>query len=174
MFTVILVFGFWFYCTVMLLYMSGYTLCLKRTKSSCKVWKDKMLPFMAAETWNQWQKHKYLYCALMNLGFVFVSSKICHVLWRGLLKSMCAMGIKMMHNANISQYLVLVLCETGFTCAQSNTTCCKTVKSKSQKTCSGWRRLISCCKDKTYLANVLHLWIERDRLGFYKKADVGF
>lgn len=28
------------------------------------------------------------------------------------------MGIKMMHNANISQYLVLGLCETGLTCAQ--------------------------------------------------------
>lgn len=42
--------------------------------------------------------------------WLFVSLKICHVLRRGLLKSMCAMGIKMMHSANISQYLKLVLC----------------------------------------------------------------
>lgn len=102
------------FTVIMLLYVSGYALCLKRTKSSCKVWKDKMLPFMAAETWNQWQERKYFYCALMNLGFVFygclLSLKICHVLRRGLLKSMCAMGIKMMHSANISQYLELVLC----------------------------------------------------------------
>lgn len=100
---------------------------------------------------------------------VFVSLKICHVvLRRGLLKSMCAMGIKIMHNANISQYLILALCETGLTCAQSNTTCCKTVKSKSQKTCCGWRCSISCCQEKTNkrTASV--------RLGLYKKADVGF
>lgn len=84
------------------------------------------------------------------------------------------MGIKMMHNANISQYLVLVLCETGLTCAQNNTTCCKTVKSESQKTCSGWKHLISCCQDKIGRANLLHLWIERDYLELVKKADVGF
>lgn len=67
------------FTVIMLLYVSGYALCLKRTKSSCKVWKDKMLPFMAAETWNQWQERKYFYCALMNLGFVFYG---CLYLWK--------------------------------------------------------------------------------------------
>lgn len=132
-------------------------LCLKRTKSSCKLWKDKILPFMATEKWKKkWQEGKYFYCASMNLGFVFYG---CLYLWKFVMlyiegdywKACALMGIKMMHNANISpQYLVLVLCETGLTCAQNNTTCCKTVKSKSQKTCSGWRHLISCCQDKTW------------------------
>lgn len=165
------------FTVIMLLYASGYTLCLKRTKSSCKVWKDKMLPFMAAEKWKKWQEGKYFYCALMNLGFVFYG---CLYLWEFVMyfegdywKACALWGLKWC-TMHISQYLVLVLCETGLTCAQGNTTCCKTVKSKSQKTCSGWRSLISCCQDETWLANVLCVWIERDWLGLHKKADVGF
>lgn len=47
----------------------------------------------------------------------------------------------MMYNTNISQVPGIVLCETGFTCAQgNNTTYCKTVKSKSQGTGSEMER----------------------------------
>lgn len=67
------------------------------------------------------------------------------------------------------------MCEIGLAYAQGNTTLCKTVKSKSQSTDSemerfGW--LLS--GQESWLANTLQFGIERNWLGFYKKADVGF